>query len=152
MGAIEEQVAAIYCGVRGFLDKVDPAQITTFEQKFMEHVKATQRPLLDQIGKHGHLQRIGHRRTLPPTATSWTTSRMTYEFIMNEWRTERKHKTRASLALMVGEGSFTVSLLSARGAFSSWIVLIIIWLGGKQKKQRLRRSPFLSRGSYSNPS
>ena len=39
----------------GFLDKVDPAQITTFEQKFMEHVKATQRPLLDQIGKDGHL-------------------------------------------------------------------------------------------------
>merc|ERR1711879_27783 len=53
--AIEEQVAAIYCGVRGFLDKVDPAEITTFEQKFMEHVKATQRPLLDQIGKDGHL-------------------------------------------------------------------------------------------------
>merc|ERR1712061_252401 len=53
--AIEEQVAAIYCGVRGFLDKVDPSQITNFEQKFMEHVKATQRPLLDQIGKDGHL-------------------------------------------------------------------------------------------------
>jgi len=53
--AIEEQVAAIYCGVRGFLDKVDPSLITTFEQKFMEHVKATQRPLLDQIGKDGHL-------------------------------------------------------------------------------------------------
>jgi len=53
--AIEEQVAAIYCGVRGFLDKVDPSQITAFEAKFMEHVKATQRPLLDQIGKDGHL-------------------------------------------------------------------------------------------------
>ncbi len=39
----------------GFLDKVDPAKITDFEQKFMEHVKATQRPLLDQIGKDGHL-------------------------------------------------------------------------------------------------
>ena len=39
----------------GFLDKVDPSLITTFEQKFMEHVKATQRPLLDQIGKDGHL-------------------------------------------------------------------------------------------------
>merc|ERR1712045_138846 len=53
--AIEEQVAAIYCGVRGFLDKVDPMLITKFEEKFMEHVKATQRPLLDQIGKDGHL-------------------------------------------------------------------------------------------------
>ena len=67
--AIEEQVAVIYCGVRGenlplirtdsrvtcllncdiflsspgFLDKVDPTKITDFESKFMEHVKATQR-------------------------------------------------------------------------------------------------------------
>ena len=47
--AIEEQVAVIYCGVRGFLDKVDPSKITDFEKKFMEHVKATQRPLLDQV-------------------------------------------------------------------------------------------------------
>merc|ERR1712190_479602 len=53
--AIEEQVAAIYCGVRGYLDKVEPSKITEFERKFMEHVKATQRPLLDQIGKDGHL-------------------------------------------------------------------------------------------------
>ena len=45
----------ICCLFAGFLDKVDPAEITTFEQKFMEHVKATQRPLLDQIGKDGHL-------------------------------------------------------------------------------------------------
>merc|ERR1712186_212246 len=53
--AIEEQVAAIYCGVRGFLDKIEPSKITEFERKFMEHVRATQRPLLDQIGKDGHL-------------------------------------------------------------------------------------------------
>merc|ERR1711994_999410 len=53
--AIEEQVAAIYCGVRGYLDKVEPGRITEFEKKFMEHVKATQRPLLDQIGKDGFL-------------------------------------------------------------------------------------------------
>merc|ERR1712158_345697 len=53
--AIEEQVAVIFCGVRGFLDKIDPSRITEFEKKFMEHVKATQRPLLDQIGKDGHL-------------------------------------------------------------------------------------------------
>merc|ERR1711909_143035 len=52
---IEDQVAVIYCGVRGFLDKVDPAKITDFEKKFMEHVKSTQRPLLDQIAKDGHL-------------------------------------------------------------------------------------------------
>merc|ERR1739846_230619 len=53
--AIEEQVAVIYCGVRGFLDKIDPSRITDFEKKFLEHVLATQRPLLDQIAKDGHL-------------------------------------------------------------------------------------------------
>merc|ERR1712107_890043 len=52
---IEEQVAVIYCGVRGFLDKVDPSKITDFEKKFSEHVKATNKPLLDQIAKDGHL-------------------------------------------------------------------------------------------------
>ena len=47
--AIQEQVAVIYCGVRGFLDKIDPSKITDFEKKFLEHVKATQGPLLDQV-------------------------------------------------------------------------------------------------------
>ena len=47
--AIEEQVAVIYCGVRGFLDKIDPSKITDFEKKFLEHVIATQRPLLNQV-------------------------------------------------------------------------------------------------------
>ena len=50
--AIQEQVAVIYCGVRGFLDKVDPSKITDFEKKFMEHIKATQGPLLDQVKRN----------------------------------------------------------------------------------------------------
>ena len=41
--------------IAGYLDKVDPSRIAEFERKFMEHVKATQRPLLDQIGADGHL-------------------------------------------------------------------------------------------------
>merc|ERR1712223_1985921 len=53
--AIEDQVAVIYCGVRGFLDKIDPAKITEFEKQFLAHVKGTQQPLLDQIGADGHL-------------------------------------------------------------------------------------------------
>merc|ERR1712141_152484 len=53
--AIEEQVAVIFCGVRGFLDKIDPSKITDFEKKFLDHVLATQRPLLDTIAKDGHL-------------------------------------------------------------------------------------------------
>merc|ERR1712004_334147 len=53
--AIEEQVAVIYCGVRGFLDKIDPSKITDFEKKFLDHVLATQRPLLKTITKEGAL-------------------------------------------------------------------------------------------------
>merc|ERR1711992_43105 len=53
--AIQEQVAVIYCGVRGFLDKLDPAKITDFEKAFLEHIRGTQGALLDQIAKDGHL-------------------------------------------------------------------------------------------------
>merc|ERR1711976_638643 len=53
--AIQEQVAVIYAGVRGHLDKIDPSKITAFEEEFSEHVKATNKPLLDQIAKDGHL-------------------------------------------------------------------------------------------------
>jgi len=53
--AIQEQVAVIYCGVRGYLDKIEPSKITEFEKQFLEHVKATQGGLLDQIAKDGHL-------------------------------------------------------------------------------------------------
>merc|ERR1719213_815947 len=52
---IEDQVAVIYCGVRGFLDKVEPAKITEFEKQFLAHVKGTQAGLLDQIAADGHL-------------------------------------------------------------------------------------------------
>merc|ERR1712168_1290689 len=53
--AVEDQVSVIYCGVRGFLDKVDPSKITTFEQAFIEHVKGSQQGLLDQIRNDGSL-------------------------------------------------------------------------------------------------
>jgi len=52
---IEQQVAVIYCGVRGFLDKVDPAKITDFEVAFLEHVTGTQKELLATIAKDGSL-------------------------------------------------------------------------------------------------
>ena len=48
-------MAVIYCGVRGFLDKVDPAKITDFEAAFVEHMKGTQQPLLDSIRTDGML-------------------------------------------------------------------------------------------------
>lgn len=37
--AIEEQVAVIYCGVRGYLDKMDPMKITGFEKEFLAHIR-----------------------------------------------------------------------------------------------------------------
>merc|ERR1712117_161502 len=52
---IAEQVACIFCGVRGFLDKVDPAKITEFEKQFLDHIRATQQPLLQTITKEGAL-------------------------------------------------------------------------------------------------
>merc|ERR1711971_891983 len=52
---IEDQVAVIYCGVRGFLDKVDPSKITAFEAAFTEHVKGSHQGLLDQIRTDGTL-------------------------------------------------------------------------------------------------
>ena len=36
--AIELQVAVIYCGVRGYLDKLDPAKITAFEKEFTQYI------------------------------------------------------------------------------------------------------------------
>jgi F-type H+-transporting ATPase subunit alpha len=53
--AIELQVAVIYCGVRGYLDKVDPSKITEFEKAFVEHIGATQTALLATIAEDGHL-------------------------------------------------------------------------------------------------
>nr|CAG4645418.1 EOG090X03DA [Lynceus sp. MCZ IZ 141354] len=53
--AIEEQVAVIYCGVRGHLDKLDPSKITAFERDFLQHIKATQKDLLATIAKEGKI-------------------------------------------------------------------------------------------------
>merc|ERR1712191_16639 len=46
---ISEQVACIFCGVRGHLDRIAPADVTDFEQKFLAHIRATQQPLLQTI-------------------------------------------------------------------------------------------------------
>merc|ERR1712056_107477 len=52
---ITEQVATIYAGVRGHLDKLEPSKITAFEAAFIEHVKGSHQGLLDQIRKDGTL-------------------------------------------------------------------------------------------------
>merc|ERR1719369_1333457 len=53
--AIEEQVCVIYCGVRGYLDKVDPGKITTFEAEFLQHIRGSQQELLQTIAKEGKI-------------------------------------------------------------------------------------------------
>uniref|UniRef100_A0A8C6KNI1 ATP synthase subunit alpha n=1 Tax=Nothobranchius furzeri TaxID=105023 RepID=A0A8C6KNI1_NOTFU len=44
--AIEEQVAVIYAGVRGHLDKMEPSKITKFEKAFLQHILSQQQDLL----------------------------------------------------------------------------------------------------------
>lgn len=53
--AIEEQVAVIYAGVRGHLDKVDPSAITKFEREFLAHIRASQQELLKTIHNEGQI-------------------------------------------------------------------------------------------------
>ena len=46
---IEDQVAVIYTGVRGHLDKLDPSKIGKFEESFLQHVKTSHSDLLSTI-------------------------------------------------------------------------------------------------------
>ena len=35
------QVAVIYCGVKGYLDELEPSKITAFEEGFIKHIKSS---------------------------------------------------------------------------------------------------------------
>merc|ERR1740124_1105605 len=52
---IAEQVAVIYCGVRGHLDRIDPSKITDFECAFVAHVRANHQDIIDDIKATGML-------------------------------------------------------------------------------------------------
>ena len=52
---IAEQVAVIYSGVRGHLDKIDPAKITDFEKAFVAHIRANHQDIIDDIKATGQL-------------------------------------------------------------------------------------------------
>jgi len=52
---IEEQVAVIYTGVRGYLDKLDPSKINKFEVAFLQHVTTSHRDVLNAIVKEGQI-------------------------------------------------------------------------------------------------
>ncbi|NXI45120.1 ATPA synthase, partial [Galbula dea] len=53
--AIEEQVAVIYAGVRGHLDKLEPSKITKFENAFLAHVRSQHQALLSTIKTEGKI-------------------------------------------------------------------------------------------------
>lgn len=53
--AIEDQVAVVYTGVRGYLDKLDPAKIGKFEKEFLAHMRASHQDVLDSIAKEGKI-------------------------------------------------------------------------------------------------
>lgn len=53
--AIEDQVAVIYTGVRGYLDKLDPTKIEAFEKAFLQHIKTSHSDLLASIAKEGKI-------------------------------------------------------------------------------------------------
>lgn len=47
--SIEDQIVVIFSGVRGFLDKVEPNQITAFEKEFLPFVKSEHPDILKSI-------------------------------------------------------------------------------------------------------
>jgi len=52
---VAEQVCVIYAGARGYVDKIEPNQITKFEAAFVKHIKASHTALLDTIRTEGVL-------------------------------------------------------------------------------------------------
>lgn len=53
--AIEDQVAVIYAGVKGYLDKLEPSKITKFEKEFIVHIHANAKDLLKTIREEGQI-------------------------------------------------------------------------------------------------
>jgi len=50
---IEEQVVSIYAGVRGYLDNVEPSEVTRFEERLLADVRAKHAGVLDTIRSEG---------------------------------------------------------------------------------------------------
>ncbi len=52
---VEEQVASIFCGVRGYLDAIGMADVTRFERAYLDELKAKSRDILDTIREEGEI-------------------------------------------------------------------------------------------------
>lgn len=53
--AIEDQVAVVYTGVRGYLDKLDPALIGKFEAQFLSLMRTQHKNILETIATEGKI-------------------------------------------------------------------------------------------------
>lgn len=53
--AIEDQVAVIYAGVKGHLDKLDPSKITKFEREYLAHIRSQHTDMLNTIREEGKI-------------------------------------------------------------------------------------------------
>jgi F-type H+-transporting ATPase subunit alpha len=71
--AIEEQVAVIYAGVRGHLDKLDPSKITHFEKEYLAHIRANYKELLETIRSEGQITE-GTEKRLKDCVTGFLSS------------------------------------------------------------------------------
>jgi F-type H+/Na+-transporting ATPase subunit alpha len=46
---VEEQVFVIFAGTRGYLDSIPTAQVGEYEQKLLEHMRASGKEILETI-------------------------------------------------------------------------------------------------------
>ena len=49
--AVEEQVAVIYAGVNGYLDKISVGQIGDFERSLLQNLRSSGKSIIDSIKK-----------------------------------------------------------------------------------------------------
>jgi len=52
---VAEQVAVLFAGVRGYLDKIDIKDVGRYEQEFRAHIKGAAPGLIDQLTADGHI-------------------------------------------------------------------------------------------------
>jgi len=55
---IEDQVVIVFCGVRGYLDAIEPTQVVDFESKFLPFMKANHAGLLKTIADEGKIDSV----------------------------------------------------------------------------------------------
>ncbi|KAJ2160705.1 Alpha subunit of the F1 sector of mitochondrial F1F0 ATP synthase [Coemansia sp. RSA 552] len=60
--SVEDQVAIIFAGVNGFLDKVPTARIVEFEQKFIPFVRSNHKDVLDSISTNGKIDEAADKK------------------------------------------------------------------------------------------